>query len=53
MDGTYLKQLARLAKIDLLILDDFELQKLDNLEREILKDTIEDRHDRHSTIIAS
>lgn len=53
MDGTYLKQLARLAKIDLLILDDFGLQKLDNLEREILMDIIEDRHDRHSTIIAS
>ncbi|MCB0669075.1 MAG: ATP-binding protein [Saprospiraceae bacterium] len=39
--------------MDLLILDDFGLQKLDNLEREILMDIIEDRHDRHSTIIAS
>lgn len=53
LDGTYLKHLARLNKISLLILDDFGLQKLDNQEREILMDLIEDRHDRHSTMIAS
>jgi len=53
IDGTYLKQLTRLNKIDLLILDDFGLQKLDNVEREVLMDLIEDRHDHSSTMIAS
>ena len=52
-DGSYLKHLARLNKVSLLILDDFGLQKLDNQEREILMDLIEDRHDRSSTMIAS
>ena len=53
LDGTYLRQLARIAKIQLLILDDFGLQKLDNIEREILMDLIEDRHSQASTILAS
>ncbi len=53
IDGTYLKHLAKLNKINLLILDDFGLQKLDNVEREVLMDLIEDRHDRSSTMIAS
>ena len=53
IDGTYLKHLARLNKINLLILDDFGLQQLDNVEREVLMDLIEDRHDRSSTMIAS
>ncbi len=53
MDGTYLKHLNKLSRIDLLILDDFGLQNLDNVEREILMDLIEDRHDQKATIIAS
>lgn len=53
LDGSYLKHLARLEKVSLLILDDFGLQKLDSQEREILMDLIEDRHDCSSTIIAS
>ena len=53
VEGSYLKQLAAIAKINLLILDDFGLQKLDNAEREILMDIIEDRHQSTSTIIAS
>ena len=51
LDGTYLKQLTRLNK-DLLILDDFGLQKLDNQDREILMDIIEDRNETSSTIVA-
>ena len=38
---------------DLLILDDFGLQQLDNTARMILLEIIEDRHGRKSTIIAS
>lgn len=53
MDGTYLKLLKKLNSINLLILDDFGLSKLDNKEREALMDVIEDRHGTSSTIIAS
>ena len=53
MDGTYLKHLKKLNSVQLLILDDFGLSKLDNKEREVLMDIIEDRHGVTSTIIAS
>jgi len=53
MDGTYLKHLKKLNSVKLLILDDFGLSKLDNKEREVLMDIIEDRHGVTSTIIAS
>lgn len=53
MDGTYLKELKKAAKVNLLILDDFGLQALDNITREILLDIIDQRHEQASTIIAS
>ncbi len=53
VDGTYLKELNKLLKADLLILDDFGLQGFDNHAREALMDIIDDRHNRTSTIIAS
>ena len=53
VDGTYLKELHRLAKADLLILDDFGLQAFDNHAREALMDIIDDRYGGTSTIIAS
>ncbi len=53
VDGTYLKELNKLIKADLLILDDFGLQSFDNHAREALMDIIDDRHNRTSTIIAS
>ncbi len=43
----------RIEKCDLLILDDFGLQILDNTTRMTLMETIEDRHGRKSTVIAS
>ncbi len=52
-DGTYIKELERLQKINLLILDDFGLQAFDNLSREMLMDIIDDRHNKMSTIISS
>ncbi|WP_395762997.1 ATP-binding protein [Elizabethkingia anophelis] len=52
-DGTYLKELQKLAKCDLLILDDFGLQAFDNHARETLMDIIDDRYNNTSTIIAS
>jgi len=53
LDGTYLKELKKLAKMDLLILDDFGLQGFDKQARESLMDIIDDRHQNCSTIIAS
>ncbi len=52
-DGTYLKEMNRIEKCDLLILDDFGLQNLDNTTRMNLMEIIEDRHGRKSTVIAS
>jgi len=52
-DGTYLKELHKILKVDLLILDDFGLQGFDNHAREVLMDIIDDRHGVKSTIIAS
>lgn len=53
MDGSYLKELKKLLKTDLLILDDFGLQAFDNNARETLMDIIEDRYNNKSTIISS
>ena len=53
VDGTYLKELEKLTKMELLILDDFGLQAFDNQDREALMDIIDDRHGKKSTIISS
>jgi DNA replication protein DnaC len=52
-DGTYLKELNKLQKTNLLILDDFGLQALDNHCREVLMDIIDDRYNKTSTIVVS
>lgn len=52
-DGSYAREMAKIEKYDLLILDDFGLQQLDSTARMILLEIIEDRHGRKSTIVAS
>ena len=52
-DGSYLKEIDRIEKQDLIILDDFGLQPLDSHKREFFMEIIEDRHGKRSTIIAS
>ena len=52
-DGSYVKQINRIEKQDLLILDDFGLKGLDNINRHSFMEIIEDRHGKKSTIIAS
>lgn len=52
-DGTYIKELNKLQKVNLLILDDFGLQAFDNHAREILMDIIDDRYNKLSTIVSS
>lgn len=52
-DGSHLRELYRIEKQDLLILDDFGLQAFDASSRSLLMDIVEDRHGKHSTLIAS
>lgn len=52
-DGSFLKEIAKIERQDLIILDDFGLKPLDNVNRDLLMEIIEDRHGKSSTIIAS
>jgi DNA replication protein DnaC len=52
-DGTYARLLARLAKLDLLAIDDWLLAPLTDAERRDLLEVIEDRSERAATLIAS
>jgi DNA replication protein DnaC len=52
-DGSYLKELSKLEKQHLLIIDDFGLQPLDSQNRMTLLEIIEDRHKKGSVIITS
>jgi DNA replication protein DnaC len=52
-DESYMRQIKRLERQDLLIIDDFGMQPLDNMSRMMLLEIIEDRHQKSSTIITS
>jgi DNA replication protein DnaC len=52
-DGSAIKEINRIEKQDLLILDDFGIQPMDQHSRSILMDIIEDRHGKRSTILTS
>ena len=52
-DGRYLARLQQLAKVQLLILDDWGLEVPSEVERHILLEVLDDRFDRSSTLIAS
>jgi DNA replication protein DnaC len=51
-DGSYTRLLARLAKLDLLAIDDWLLAPLRDAERRDLLEVIEERAERASTLIA-
>ena len=52
-DGSYLKELTKIEKQDVIILDDFGLQALDSQNRITLLEIIEDRHNKGSIIVTS
>ncbi|WP_321995991.1 IS21-like element helper ATPase IstB [Draconibacterium orientale] len=52
-DGSYLKELAKMARHQLIILDDFGLQPLDSQNRIALLELIEDRHNKGSMLVTS
>lgn len=52
-DGRYGKMMNAMAKTDLLVIDDWGLSALGEQARKDLLEILEDRHEIHSTIIAS
>ena len=52
-DGTYPRLLTRLARIDVLVLDDWGIAPLADVERRDLLEIIEDRHGNRSTVLTS
>ena len=52
-DGSYEKELKKIEKMDVLVIDDFGMQHLDNQSRLSLLEIFEDRHGRKSTVIIS
>lgn len=53
LDGTFIKVLNSIAKIELLILDDFGLTPLDDTSRLALLQILEDRYGKHATVISA
>lgn len=52
-DGSYIKEIVRIEKHHVLILDDFGIHPLDAQSRAALMEIIEDRHGKGSIIITS
>jgi DNA replication protein DnaC len=52
-DGTHKRRLIALAKLDVLVLDDWALQPLEPYGREDLLEIIDDRAERRSTVITA
>jgi DNA replication protein DnaC len=52
-DGSYAQLLARFAKTDVLIIDDFAIAAITDTERRDLLEVLEDRHGLRTTIITS
>ena len=53
VDGSYLKVLDKLQKVDLLLLDDWGLEGFKGKQITDLLDVIEDQYERRSTVIIS
>jgi DNA replication protein DnaC len=53
LDGSYARLLAKLARIDVLVIDDFALAPITDPERSDLLELLEDRHELRSTILTS
>jgi DNA replication protein DnaC len=53
VDGFAIKELLKIERQDLLIIDDFGIQPFDQASKSALLEIIEDRHGKRSTIITS
>lgn len=52
-DGSYVRLLARLARVDVLVIDDFAIAPVTDVERRHLLELLEDRYGTRSTIVTS
>ena len=52
-NGSYTKRMEQLAKMDVLILDDWGLVSLNQEQRRDLLEVLDDRHDKKATIVTS
>jgi DNA replication protein DnaC len=52
-DGTYVRLLGRLARTDVLVIDDFALAPIKDQERRDLLEVLEDRHGNRATVMTS
>ena len=52
-DGSYLRELLRMQKLDVIIIDDFGLESLGPQNRLTLLEILEDRHGRKSSVFVS
>ena len=52
-DGSYLREISKIERQDLLIIDDFGLLPIDNQSRSALMEIVEDRHKKASMIITT
>lgn len=52
-DGSYARLLMRIARVDVLVIDDFALTPLREQDRHALLDVLEDRYNSRSTILAA
>jgi DNA replication protein DnaC len=52
-DGSYINEIAKIERQQLLILDDFGIQPLDAQSRSAFMEIIEDRHEKAATLITS
>jgi DNA replication protein DnaC len=52
-DGSYARLLAKLARVEILVLDDWGLGTLKDAQRHDLLEVLEDRYGRASTVVTS
>jgi len=52
-DGTYARTLAKIARTDVLVIDDFAMTPITDAERRDLFEVLDDRHGNRATIISS
>ena len=52
-DGSYIREINKIGNHDLLIIDDFGMQAINNEKQMILMDLIEDRNQKRATIFCS
>jgi len=52
-DWSYISEITKIERQDLVLMDDFGLQPLDGNSSSVLMEIVEDHHGNHSTIITS